>query len=471
MALDYPSVLFFLALNNLFIIALFIYQYFYHHKRWYLLLVALGITFQVVAIILFNFRDHYPPLFSSRISNFLMISSFALTSFGLLSFDGKIRKKLMWVFIAAVCLGFSCILIVEENNTILHVIRIASSSFFFGVGSYYLFINKNKYKSALLISGVLLIYSVFQLTRAFYIYQLDQSYIYTTNSTIGNWFLIVSLFVISGSCIGFIMLLKEIDQKTILEKNIIIQQNQCKLEELHLTQNKLFSIIAHDLRNPFNNIIGLSELLKENDMGEVESVEYIDLINSTAKNTLNLLDNLLNWAKSQTGELSFIPEKIILSKVITEILWLKESLAKAKNISLNYAPTSDIVLYTDKNILGTVLRNLISNAIKFTNQGGCIDILTTRREDKVEISICDNGVGMSEETIRKIFDPSTTMTSLGTDNEGGSGLGLVLCREFVKRFDGCLWVESVEGQGSNFKFILPLASEVFPSSISLSKEI
>ncbi|WP_191321990.1 sensor histidine kinase [Algoriphagus aquimarinus] len=362
----------------------------------------------------------------------------------------------MWVFIAAVLLVYSCILIVEENNTMLNVIRIASSSFFLGVGSYYLFTNKNKYKSALLISGVLLIYSLFQVIRAFYIYQLDQSYIYTTNSVIGNWFLIISLFVISGSCIGFIMLLKEIDQKTILEKNIIIQQGKLKLEELNLTQNKLFSIIAHDLRNPFNNIIGLSEFLKESDMDEVESEEYIDLINSTAKNTLNLLDNLLNWAKSQTGELRFIPEKIILSKVITETLWLKESLAKAKNISLNYALSTDIELYTDRNILGTILRNLISNAIKFTNKGGSIDILATTSEDEVEISVCDNGVGMSVETIRKIFDPSTTMTSLGTDNEGGSGLGLVLCREFVKRLDGHLWVESVEGQGSNFKFTLPL---------------
>ncbi len=266
------------------------------------------------------------------------------------------------------------------------------------------------------------------------------------------------------------MLLKEIDQKTILEKNIIIQKSKLKLEELHLTQNKLFSIIAHDLRNPFNNIIGLSELLKESDMDEVESVEYIDLINSTAKNTLNLLDNLLNWAKSQTGELSFIPEKIILSKVITEILWLKESLAKTKNISLNYSPSSDIELYTDRNILSTILRNLISNAIKFTNQGGRINILATTNDDHVEISVCDNGVGMSEETIRKIFDPSTTMTSLGTENEGGSGLGLVLCREFVKRLDGHLWVESEEGQGSNFKFTQPLASEVLPSSNSLNKE-
>ena len=456
MALDYPSILFFLALNNLFIIALYIYQYFYHHKQWYLLLVAQGIAFQVVAIILFNFRESLPPLVAMRISSFLMIFSFAMTSFGLLSFDGKIRKKLMWLFICTALLVCVCTLIIEENNTILNVVRISSSSFFFGIGSYYLFTNKHKYKFAILISGVLLIYSIFQLIRAFYIYQLGQSYIYTTNSTIGNWFLIISLFVISGSCIGLIMLLKEIDQKTILEKNIIIKQSKLKLEELYQTQNKLFSIIAHDLRNPFNNIIGLSELLKESDTEKVEAIEYADLINSTAKNTLNLLDNLLNWAKSQTGELSFIPKKINLTKIISEIIWLKESLAKTKHISLTYSQTSDIELYTDGNILGTILRNLIANAIKFTNQGGHINILATTKEDQIQISVCDNGIGMSEETISKIFDQSTTMTSPGTENEGGSGLGLVLCREFVKRLNGRLWVESVEGQGSSFIFTLPL---------------
>ncbi|RAI92198.1 phospho-acceptor domain-containing protein [Algoriphagus yeomjeoni] len=458
MTLDYPSILFFLALNNLFIIALYIYQYFFHHKQWYLLLVALGIGFQVFAIVIFNFREAFPPLLPIRISNFLMIFSFPLISFGLLSFDGIIRKKLLWAFTAIAFLVFFGSLIVEENNTMLNVIRISSSSIFFGIGSYYLFTNTHKYKSAILISGVLLIYSIFQLIRAFNIYQLGQTYIYTTNSLVGNWFLIISLFVISGSCIGFIMLLKEIDQKTILEKNIIIEHSKLKLEELNQTQNKLFSIIAHDLRNPFNNIVGLSELLKESDTDKGQAIEYADLINSTAKNTLNLLDNLLNWAKSQTGELSFTPSKIKLTKVISEIIWLKESLAKAKHISLTYSPTRDIELYTDRNILDTILRNLISNAIKFTKQGGYIIVLATADEHQVQISICDNGVGMNQETIRKIFDPSSTMTSLGTENEGGSGLGLVLCREFVKRLNGHLWVESVVGKGSKFIFTLPLTS-------------
>ncbi|MBC8769275.1 HAMP domain-containing histidine kinase [Arenibacter sp. BSSL-BM3] len=257
------------------------------------------------------------------------------------------------------------------------------------------------------------------------------------------------------------MLLKELDEKTILKKNIRIQQDKLKLEQLNLTQNKLFSIIAHDLRSPFINILGLSDLLLGNvkETNDPESEKYTDLIKSTAKNTLNLLDNLLNWAKSQTGELGFSPQTINLSEIIFEIIGLKMSQAKAKNISLHYSPTNYIELFTDKNILETILRNLISNAIKFTNPGGHIEVVATTDQHQVKISISDNGIGMNEETIRKIFDLSSNITLPGTANEKGSGLGLVLCKEFVEKLNGHLWVESEEGKGSNFKFTLPMHIE------------
>ena len=232
------------------------------------------------------------------------------------------------------------------------------------------------------------------------------------------------------------------------------------MEALHQTQNKLFSIIAHDLRSPFINILGLSDILLDNvkKSADPESEKCSELINSTAKNTLNLLDNLLNWAKSQTGELGFSPEKIKLSEEIQEIIGLKMANAKSKNISLKYSPSLDIELVTDKNILGTILRNLTANAIKFTNIGGHIEVVTTANEQQVEISVNDNGVGMTAETIRKIFDLSTNVTLPGTANENGSGLGLVLCKEFVEKLGGKLWVESEVGKGSNFKFMLPLAT-------------
>ncbi|MDO6602613.1 HAMP domain-containing sensor histidine kinase [Arenibacter palladensis] len=460
MTLDYPSILFFLALNNLFIMALFIYQYFYHHKQWYLLLVALGITLQTSAIILYGNRDVLPPLLTLRLNNFFLVACFALTSFGLISFDGKIRKKLLRLFIVSGLLFYAAILLFEDNFTIISIIRIVSCSFFYAIGAFYLFVNKKKYKFSILLSGVLLLYSLFQLFRAFKVFQLGESYVFLQNSTFNNWFLIISILVISSISIGFIMLLKEIDQKTILRKNKIIEQDKRKLEALHQTQNKLFSIIAHDLRSPFINILGLSDILMDNvkKSADPESEKCTELINTTAKNTLNLLDNLLNWAKSQTGELGFSPEKIQLSEVIQEIIGLKMANAKSKNISLKYSPSNDIELITDKNILGTILRNLIANAIKFTNYGGHIEVVTTANGQQVEISINDNGVGMTAETIRKIFDLSTNVTLPGTANENGSGLGLVLCKEFVEKLNGKLWVESEVGKGSNFKFTLPLAT-------------
>jgi len=241
-------------------------------------------------------------------------------------------------------------------------------------------------------------------------------------------------------------------------ENLIIESEE-QLKELNATKDKLFSIIAHDLRSPFNNIIGLSDLLLENIISFEESEKYIKILNSSAKNTLVLLDNLLNWAKSQTGHLRFKPENILFSEIILKNISLNRLLAETKNISINYFSSDDVEVYADENMLKTVLRNLISNAIKFTNVGGNIKIYAFLKQDHVEITISDNGIGMNEKKRKSLFDISTK-TTLGTANENGSGLGLVLCKEFVMKNKGEIWVESEEGKGSSFKFTLPLkASE------------
>ncbi|MFK5856153.1 MAG: PAS domain-containing sensor histidine kinase [Bacteroidota bacterium] len=237
-----------------------------------------------------------------------------------------------------------------------------------------------------------------------------------------------------------------------------LKESEKHLKELNATKDKFFSIIAHDLRSPFNNILGFSELLIENvnDFGVEDSEKYLSIINSSAKNTLILLDNILNWAKSQTGQISFKPEKIIFSDVILEIIQLNKSLAKTKNISLNYFSTDEIKVDADENMLKAVLRNLISNAIKFTKSGGHISVSAISKQDYVEITISDDGIGMNKEKLKELFDMSAYTTTLGTANEKGSGLGLVLCKEFVEKHDGKIWVESEEGKGSDFKFTLPL---------------
>ncbi len=240
-----------------------------------------------------------------------------------------------------------------------------------------------------------------------------------------------------------------------------LKESEAKFRALNDTKDKLFSIIGHDLRNPFNNILVLSDLLtdslKTKDVSTCE--QYVELINSTAKNTLLLLENLMNWAQTQTGQIQYFSQKINLTSTIQEIIELSNSIAKTKGISLNQVESETVEVYSDEKILKTVLRNLISNAIKFTHHGGNIDVITTQHQNEIAISISDNGVGMDQETTKKLFTATTNVSERGTSNEKGSGFGLIICKEFVEKLGGTIWVESRLGKGSDFKFTLPLKNE------------
>jgi PAS domain S-box-containing protein len=250
---------------------------------------------------------------------------------------------------------------------------------------------------------------------------------------------------------------RDITERKITE--LALKESEAKLQENNKTKDKLFSIIAHDLRSPFNGILGFSDLLINitNSQDTEKTKKYSSLIYSTARNTLVLLDNLLDWGKSQTGQINFNPEKLILSSIIQNVVETSRSNAIIKNISLNFIPSGDIAVYADQNMLETVLRNLTSNAIKFTNLNGEININAIQNQDFCEITISDNGVGMNDEKCNRLFNLDTNITTIGTANEKGSGLGLILCKEFVEKLDGNIWVESKEGKGSNFKFTLPLS--------------
>ncbi|WP_195715291.1 ATP-binding protein [Ancylomarina sp. 16SWW S1-10-2] len=248
-------------------------------------------------------------------------------------------------------------------------------------------------------------------------------------------------------------------QKLMLEENIHkLTLSENELKKLNKTKDKLFSIIAHDLRSPFNSILGFSDLLIKNveEFDVEETKEYLGIINSSTQNTLVLLENLLNWAKSQNGQITFNPQNITLSSILHEIIKLSNSAAVVKKISLIQNELEDIKVYADEDMLKTVLRNIISNAIKFTNSGGNISISAKKEQNQVEIAISDDGVGMNEETINKLFRIETNETTIGTANEKGSGLGLILCKELVEKQGGKIWVESELGKGSIFKFMLPL---------------
>jgi PAS domain S-box-containing protein len=261
-----------------------------------------------------------------------------------------------------------------------------------------------------------------------------------------------------GNISGYHGVSRDISERKKAE--LLLKQQESKLRELNSTKDKLFSIIAHDLRSPFDAILGLSELLIKNakDFDVAKSEKYLGIINSTAENTLVLLDNLLIWANSQTGKNIYKPEKTNLRAIINEILQVSNSIAKIKNISLNYRQTEDLEVFADINMLKTILRNLISNAIKFTHSNGEITIFAVQNQNNIEITVSDNGVGMSEETQSKLFEIDANTTTAGTANEKGSGLGLILCKEFVEKHGGEIWVKSELGKGSTFEFSLPINS-------------
>ncbi|CAM3457723.1 PAS domain-containing sensor histidine kinase [Zobellia roscoffensis] len=265
-----------------------------------------------------------------------------------------------------------------------------------------------------------------------------------------------SRFIDENGSKFLVCVVRNISDKKKGEENL--RKKEAQLKDVGATKDKLFSIIAHDLRSPFNNISLLTDLLSDsiqkNDVAQ--SNEYLELIDRTTKNSLNLLDNLLNWAKSQTGQLELVSESVCINQIINETLELCKTIAETKNITLNSSKVQVVEVYSDDKIIRTIVRNLVSNAIKFTKPGGNISLSTELRDIYVEVTVSDDGVGMSPDTSQKLFGINTNMACVGTADEKGSGFGLVLCKEFVEKLGGKIWAESTLGEGSDFKFTIPL---------------
>jgi PAS domain S-box-containing protein len=240
----------------------------------------------------------------------------------------------------------------------------------------------------------------------------------------------------------------------------ILKQSEIKLLQLNADKDLFISIMAHDLRNPFNSILGLSDLLLEDiqNMDRLTIEKYIDLIHSISHKTFNLLEDLLLWTKSQSGKLEFKPVMIDFVKTCLETVDQMRTNALSKNITISCSLSGRIPLLADEDMLKVVLRNLVSNAIKFTYPDGKIDVFSEQSESMLTVTVSDNGVGIPEGRINDLFDISKIITTPGTSDEKGTGLGLLLCKEFVEKHSGTIWVESTEGKGSNFKFTLPIGN-------------
>lgn len=242
-----------------------------------------------------------------------------------------------------------------------------------------------------------------------------------------------------------------------LELETIVDERSRKLADVVATNAKFLSIIGHDLRSPFQAIIGALDLIRESysklNASEIEA--YLDLASNSAYRTINLLDNLLSWTVIQNKEKNFNPVKLNLCDTILCEIENHIFECKQKRVTINHSIETDLFVAADLQMVKTILRNLINNALKYSNTGGEISINAVPNDNFIEVDVIDNGIGISLSAQRDLFDMDGLHSTRGTKNENGTGLGLILCKDFVEIHGGILWIESDTDKGCKMRFTLP----------------
>lgn len=240
-------------------------------------------------------------------------------------------------------------------------------------------------------------------------------------------------------------------------QNHIIDLNK-KVMKDSVEKDKFFSIISHDLMNPFNALLGFSQMLtisaKNGD--HEDNVEYSLIVYQSIKRILNLLQNLLVWSRMQNGKMKYSPKSVKVDELVSNTMMIVAPIARNKEIDIQWNVKSDITATLDSNMISSVLQNMVTNAIKFTGKGGSVLVKVFAESDNLNFTVSDTGVGMDEDRLNKLFKIDKNSSSKGTDDEVGSGLGLIICKEFVESHHGKIWVDSTLGKGSEFSFTIPL---------------
>lgn len=240
------------------------------------------------------------------------------------------------------------------------------------------------------------------------------------------------------------------------QKNIISLNEKITKESIE--KDKFYSILSHDLMNPFNILLGFSSMLDESikNNNQKETKEYADIIRTSGKQIHQLLQNLLTWSRVRNGRIEFAPQWIDFNDIVMDCNAILSPVAANKEIKIQWRVDQHIQIYLDKNMINSVIQNLTTNAIKFSKRQSEIEITAIAEKEWLNITIQDHGVGMSQEKLDSLFRIDKSQSTKGTENENGSGLGLILCKEFIEKHAGIIEVKSVEGKGSEFCIALPL---------------
>jgi two-component system sensor histidine kinase/response regulator len=290
-----------------------------------------------------------------------------------------------------------------------------------------------------------------------YTYQLASAslFFYLFNQLLAIAFIFYGLFLIKKENTGYQQSILQ-QKEEIYNSGILLQKQTDELTQLNAFKNRLFSIIAHDLKSPIYALRNLFRNMQQYDLPAIEIKEMVPEVVGELDHTTNLMENVLHWARSQMQADTVKPQPIDVSGLITEVIRLLRLQADAKSIRVTLQADVTAIAYADRDMVHLILRNLLSNAIKYTPENGAIEVGNYRTETGVAIFVHDTGTGISPEALEKILE-SNFYTTKGTAGEAGTGLGLMLCKEFIDRNDGTLRIDSLPGKGSTFTFTLPAA--------------
>ncbi|MDA6071513.1 HAMP domain-containing histidine kinase [Flavobacterium sp. AC] len=447
--LDSNSIYILYFFGNLFIsILIFSYSFSYATSKSRKILNGLGISKLLLTVgwVLILLRNVISDFISVNIAVTIIFIACCYETTAMLSFSNLKAKKnyqlqIAITSIASVIFNVAVLLEATINTRILIILM--------GIFAVYLPItishfNQNKHNFfrnfyPLCYAG----FEILLLIRILYIF-FNPKNVFFFNPTLEGLYNISSFLLAFTGTIGFLLLIKK--------------KQDLKIQKLLDDKNIFFSIIAHDLRGPLGSSVALSKLLiediKEGNHGEIREIAKV--LHQSNENTYKLLDNLLGWSGAQTGMMEYSPEKITLNKLINENIELNQNAALNKNIDLLFESTEQIEVEADKKMIDTIVRNLLNNAIKFTDTNGKIAVRVQRKQQNAEISITDNGIGIPDLIKEKLFKINGKVIQRDTDNEMGNGMGLLLCSELINRHHGKIWAESEPGKGSTFKFSVPL---------------
>ena len=460
---DVKSIMFLFGLFSAFTGLLFVYYLVANKKYdWHLISFTISKFLQTFAVVGLALLTYYLDVVLLHISIGFLVIGYALETFNLAAFDKQYNKYFLWsMFIPPgliVLLSFSFI---QLPYHILAQFTHATAAYCFGLASVNLFTKRGKSKFALLVS---ITYMFFSLTWAYsatlaILGGADFKYLSGDTHREVLIYTFATLNLIVGS-VGFLLMLKDLDELQIRKKNEKIESDNAMLIELNSKKDKFFSIIAHDLKGPVGGLLNLGEILhrKHDLLPSDKREELFRLLVASTKETSNLLENLLQWSRSETKQIEMSPRQLNIDALVNKSINLLRQHIEEKSIVVRKNIDESIFVWADQNMIDTVLRNLLSNAIKYVNKKGKISINCQLDDHNqlVSISINDNGIGINDEVMNKLFNIDNNYSTKGTLNEPGTGLGLKICREFVHANSGKIHVESKVDKGSTFTISLPV---------------